>query len=466
MQFNPEPQTDTQQRRVLVVARHEFWSTVSRVGYIVTLIGMPIGLVLLTALPALSLALSGGPQSLTGLKDPDEITVIGLVDQASPAAASPKSIEWHNQDQQRAADEHSRGSQAPVKLDPTSWLDNRDRGGFQPAARVEIRLYPNEAAATQAVRTGEADAAWIFASDYWQDPAVAILIGRLSHTKWRVHPGHRAITRLVRTSIANRTALEQSHQQRLVKVLEAEYQVVGIEGEPEAEENKSQDSFTALLMPLAFGSFFALIIFVSSGYLLDSIGEEKETRILEILLASVTPEDLLLGKMLGLGAAGLLQTLLMALLGLGPLIILGSLTLGLGQLLSMFLCAALGYAMYASLMGATGAIASNRIEGRQTSAAWSITASLPFFLFPVFIAEGKQLAAVVLSLFPLTAPVAMILRLGVGTVPAWQLTFSLAAMTATAWLAWRFGSRVFRIAILMTGARPQLRTIWAWIRSG
>ncbi len=466
MQFSPEPELDNKLRRVLVVARHEFWSTVSRVGYIVTLIGMPIALVVITLLPALSIALSGGPQALTGLKDPDEVTVIGLVDEASPAAASPEAIAWHNQDQALAAEEKRALSESPSQVDPASWRDSRDRGGFQPDARVEVRRYSDEEAATQAVRTGEADAVWIFPSTYWRTPDVTILIGRTSPTKWRVHPGHRAIIRLARTSIAERTALDQASKDRLIKVLETEYKLVGLEGEADTDARTTRESFTALLMPAVFGSFFAFIIFVASGYLLDSVGEEKETRILEILLASVTPEDLLLGKMLGLGVAGLLQTLLMALLGLGPLIILGSLTLGLGQLLAMFVCAALGYAMYASLMGASGAIASNRIEGRQTSAAWTITASLPFFLFPVFIVEGEQLVAVVLSLFPLTAPVAMILRLGAGAVPAWQLMVSLATMTATAWLAWRFGSRVFRIAILMTGSRPPLRTIWSWIRTG
>ena len=65
-----------------------------------------------------------------------------------------------------------------------------------------------------------------------------------------------------------------------------------------------------------------------------------------------------------------------------------------------------------------------------------------------------------------TAPIAMTLRLGVGDVPGWQLTLSLLLMMGTAWLAWRAGSRVFRVAILMTGARPSLRRIWGWIRTG
>jgi ABC-2 type transport system permease protein len=243
-------------------------------------------------------------------------------------------------------------------------------------------------------------------------------------------------------------------------------EVVGLDGEPPPEATGGGEGFDETIraiVPILFASFFAMLIFVASGYLLDGVGEEKESRILEVLLASLTPEELLLGKMLGLGAAGLLQTAFFAVVGLGPLLFFGLLGIGVGKLILMLVCGLLGFAMYASLMGASGAVAGNRHEGRQISAVFTLTAASPMFVLPAFL-TGSSSVASGMSLFPLTAPIAMTLRLGVGEVPAWQVSASLVMMVVTAWLAWRVGSRVFRVAILMTGARPSLRQIWAWVR--
>jgi ABC-2 type transport system permease protein len=132
----------------------------------------------------------------------------------------------------------------------------------------------------------------------------------------------------------------------------------------------------------------------------------------------------------------------------------------------MGLCAILGFLMYASLMGASGAVAGNRHEGRQISVVWTLIAASPMFVLPAFMVGGGTPVAQAMSLFPLTAPIGMTLRLGVGDVATWQLVVSLVGMAATAWLAWRVGSRVFRVAILMTGARPSLRQIVRWMRDG
>jgi ABC-2 type transport system permease protein len=188
--------------------------------------------------------------------------------------------------------------------------------------------------------------------------------------------------------------------------------------------------------------------------------------VLEVLLSSVTPEELLLGKMLGLGAAGLLQTISFGLIGLGPLVVLGLSRMPGWGLLGMMGSSVLGFAEYASLMAASGAIAGNRHEGRQVSVVWTLIAMLPVFVLPMFLGRPDAPLPLALSLFPLTAPVALTLRLGLGTVPLWQAGLSMALMAGMAWLAWRLGSRVFRVGILMTGARPPLRQVWGWMRQG
>ena len=335
MPSTPDRSGSVGRRRVLTVAKRECLSTITRRGYILTLVLMPLLLVGLTLLPSLSVSLSGGPEALLGLNDPDELTVVGIVDLASPRAVDPDAVDWHNDDQVLARQEQRvlpawAIDDVPVFMQSHAPSANLDRGGFQPDARIELRLYPDEASATEAVRAQEADAAWVFPETYWETPRVRVLSAKSNPLNPGIHPGRRAAARLARASIANRAELDEPSKSRLLHVLDPEGKIVGLEGsETVAPEGEALlDEVLATLLPMLFAAFFSMLIFVASGYLLDGVGEEKESRILEILLASVTPEELLLGKMLGLGAAGLLQTLFFGLLGLIPLLLLGSISIG------------------------------------------------------------------------------------------------------------------------------------------
>jgi ABC-2 type transport system permease protein len=470
---SPVRQRSSIARRIATVGRREFVSTVSRTGYILTLILMPLLMLGLTLLPSIGVALSGGEEKLLGLKPPDELTVVGVVDLASPAVVDARWIDWHNEDQEAARRE---GREQPEWMQPALTLPPllggdpeaaaRDRGGLEPDALLELRYFADEAAGREAVRQGEISAAFILLADYRETSRSKVLIGKRSLLNPGIYPGHRAVARLVRKSLAAPHIADPQELERLIQVMQETEEVVGLDGEPPPEATGGGEGFDETIraiVPILFASFFAMLIFVASGYLLDGVGEEKESRILEVLLASLTPEELLLGKMLGLGAAGLLQTAFFAVVGLGPLLFFGLLGIGVGKLILMLVCGLLGFAMYASLMGASGAVAGNRHEGRQISAVFTLTAASPMFVLPAFL-TGSSSVASGMSLFPLTAPIAMTLRLGVGEVPAWQVSASLVMMVVTAWLAWRVGSRVFRVAILMTGARPSLRQIWAWVR--
>lgn len=470
---SPSRQRSSISRRIATVGRREFVATVSRKGYILTLILMPVLMLGLVLLPSIGVALSGGEEKLLGLKPPDELTVVGVVDLASPTVIDHRWIDWHNEDQKAARAE---GRQQPEWMRPKLTLPPmlggdadaaaRDRGGLEPDSLLELRHYPDEAAGRDAVRRGDASSAFILLADYRETSRAKVLIAKRSLLNPGIYPGHRAVARLVRKSLAAPYITDPRELDRLIQVMEETEEIVGVQGEPPPEAIDAREGFDETIraiVPILFASFFAMLIFVSSGYLLDGVGEEKENRVLEVLLASLTPEELLLGKMLGLGAAGLLQTAFFAVVGLGPLLFFGLLGIGMGKLVLMLACGLLGFAMYASLMGASGAVAGNRHEGRQISAVFTLTAASPIFVMPAFL-TGESSIASGMSLFPLTAPIAMTLRLGVGDVPAWQVVVSLVLMVGTAWLAWRVGSRVFRVAILMTGARPSLRQVWGWVR--
>ena len=463
-------------RKVAVVAEREFVSTVTRVGYVATLFLMPLLLLAISVLPAIGLALSGGPGKLLGLPDPDEEVRIAVVE--STSRIDDRWIGWHNTDQRAARSEGRMqpkdlsgalgGLRVPQALLGERLRDRRDRGGFDNDTVVSIARMPSRAEAEAAVADGGLAAAYVFGEDYLDSGHVAVLLPSSKRSISGLYPGHLAIARLLRHSIAARYIDDPALVERVVRIMEPVDEKIpsgGEAGEGTATAEGLDDAL-GMLLPLLFAAFFTMSIFVSSGYLLDGVGEEKESRILEVLLASVTPEELLLGKMVGLGAAGLLQAVFFAGLSLVPMMALGLFSIGPWAVAGMSVCGLLGYAQYAALMGASGAVAGNRHEGRQISAVWSLIAASPMFVLPVFMTEPSGPIAVALSLFPLTAPVAMTLRLGIDPVPGWQVAVGFLSMGVTAWISWRVGSRVFRVALLMTGSRPPLRRVWGWIRRG
>mgnify|MGYP000612990058 FL=1 len=426
-------------------------------------------------LPAIAVALAGGTSEIVGLKPPGEISLIGVVDLTARGVVDDAQIAWHNADQE-AADAEERqlpgseevlGDKLPEFLKDKQLTDRRDYGGFDEHWRIALQRYADVDVAREAVRSGEASAVYVLDADWMETAHVTALLPERGAMSRALYPGKVAVARMVRKSLAARFVTDDAVLERLVRVMETtDETVVATEGEDAEDDGPNGlDEGIAMILPVLFASFFSLSIFVASGYLLDGIGEEKENRVLEVLLASLTPEELLLGKMIGLGGAGLLQTSVLLVLGLIPMLAMGALSLGVATIAGMALCAALGYAEYASVMAASGAVAGNRQEGRQISAVFTLTASSPMFVLPVFLAAPDGAVSVFLSLFPPTAPMAMTMRLGLGDVPLWHVAVAVVGMAAAAWLSWRVGSRVFRVGILMTGARPPLRQIWAWIRT-
>ncbi|MCO4768476.1 MAG: ABC transporter permease [Deltaproteobacteria bacterium] len=460
-------------KRIATVAKREFIATVSRKGYIATLLLLPLLMAGIAVLPAIAIALAGGTSEIMGLQPPGEISVIGVVDGTGRDIVNDEFLAWHNADQRHAdaqerqlpGDEEVIGDKLPEFLKDKQLTDRRDYGGFDGDWRLELRRYDAEDTAREAILSGEAKAVYVFGPDWVETGAVLSLLPERGAMSVALYPGKVAVARLVRKSIAAPTMADKAMLERILRLMETTEETVrDPNAEPEDEGDSGLDKGIAMVLPVLFASFFSLSIFVASGYLLDGIGEEKENKVLEVLLASLTPEELLLGKIVGLGAAGLLQTSVMLVLGLIPMLAMGALSLGFWTIAAMALCAALGYIEYAAVMAASGAVAGNRQEGRQISAVFTLTASSPMFVLPVFMAAADGGVAVFLSLFPPTAPMAMTMRLGLGDVPGWQLAVSVLGMALCGWLSWRLGSRVFRVAILLTGARPPLRRIFEWMR--
>lgn len=233
-------------------------------------------------------------------------------------------------------------------------------------------------------------------------------------------------------------------------------------GEPISQQNP----FVVIFFPYIFGLLFIFSVFFTSGYLLQGISEEKENRVVEILLSSVSAGQLLAGKILGLGAAGLCQILIWLIsIKLFSYILsvnipaLSGLHIPYGLILFSLIYFILGYFLYASLFAVVGSVGTTARESQQLSSIFIVPALIPIWIAMVILTKPESAVAIVLSLFPFTAPVTAMILLPSGAMNIWQIILSLVILIASIIFCMWFGSRIFRASILMYGKRPGLAQI-------
>jgi ABC-2 type transport system permease protein len=212
---------------------------------------------------------------------------------------------------------------------------------------------------------------------------------------------------------------------------------------------------------------FYIVILGSASLLLSSVTKEKENRIIEILMVSATPRQLLMGKILGLGIVGLLQTVLWV--GTGYVLLQRS--------TSMFNLSAafklpvefliwgvvfflLGYAVYASLMAGLGALVPNMREASQATIVVISPLILPMFLMNILINAPHGSVSTALSIIPFTSPIVMMTRLSAGGVPWWQPLLAVLLLLITVVLVIRAVSGMFRAQTLLSGQPFKVQTFF------
>lgn len=235
----------------------------------------------------------------------------------------------------------------------------------------------------------------------------------------------------------------------------------------EIRDGGAAASAMRLLVPLVFMVLFLLSVLMSSGYLIQGTATEKENKVVEVLLASANPDEILAGKLLGLGAAGLLQIgvwLLMVLatgLGALPLLLASRMEVPWMALALAIPFFVLAFLFFGGLILGTGSLGSNMREAQQLAMVWSLTAALPMMLMAVLMKEPHGTVARVLTWVPFTAGPIVVLR--ASTDPEllrwWEIAGALAVLAASTWLGLQLGGRLFRIGLLNAGTRPRLREI-------
>ena len=227
-----------------------------------------------------------------------------------------------------------------------------------------------------------------------------------------------------------------------------------------------QGGFGNLIIPGVFSLLLALSIIFSSAYLLQGLGEEKENRLMEILLSSVSTRQLIIGKVLGIGAAGLVQVVVWV-ISIPLLLNLASSSIG-GfistiQIPANFLVLGvvyfiLGYSVVRRAFGRCRRHQHHRPGRRRDWPRYLPFSPLPrsgSILFALCLFPNSPVW-VVFSIFPFSAPVLVMLRLGMTGVPAWQLAASIAVLVLSIIGGLLLAAKLLRTYLLMYGKRPGL----------
>jgi len=236
-------------------------------------------------------------------------------------------------------------------------------------------------------------------------------------------------------------------------------------------DDQPSNPFSRILVPFIYGILFYIATFSSSSYLMQSLVEEKENRVMEVLGTSLPPGGLMLGKILGLGAVGLTQLTVWVSGGLLALGVAGQFVPDLAGvslpwptvalMIALFLPS---YLLFAASLATVGAMVTARQEGQQLAGIFSLLGALPSWFFALILTDPNGPLATGLSLFPYTAPMTLLLRQQTTALPAWQIPTSLALITlAAAGMIWLAG-RMLRYGMLRYGKRVGWRELGRALR--
>jgi ABC-2 type transport system permease protein len=248
----------------------------------------------------------------------------------------------------------------------------------------------------------------------------------------------------------------------LIRKLTARVEIKQIKLSEKGEESES--SFGETFAKSYIGLLMLIFMVLTSGQLLvRSMVEEKSNRVIEVLLSSCTPRDMMIGKILGLSGLGILQMLVYALMGVALALKTDMNLLQPEYFAFTLVYAILGYVFYAAIFVAAGSPATTEQEAQQITAYISMLMVTPFALMMLVMQNPNSLIVKVLSYIPLLTPSIMVLRISIQMPSMWEILATIVLMIiSTAVMMWIAG-KIFRIAILSYGKRPTLPELFRWI---
>jgi ABC-2 type transport system permease protein len=405
------------------IIRHEFILTAANKAYVILTILGPFLIFAITVLPSL---LSQDPGAIAAGKP---LALYGAPPEASAAlegAFSPMSIEIEKVDNEAAAKEAVlRGDRVGLLSIEAGWPGaEAGRAVWYSKSGSEVALYGTASAALEAA----AREARIKESGI--DPGI---VAQLLQA-----PG---------------------------------FEVIKLEAGGKETQAGMESFFEVLMTVMVFVMMIYMTVLLYGQMIGRSVVTEKTSKTVEIMLSSVTSRDLMFGKILGLGLAGLLQyaiwigMVLVLTMVLGPMFSIampsGLSMENMGWLVLFFV---LAFFLYSSAYAAMGAASED--EQHLGQMAWPLLIFLivPLVMIGSLTSNPDSGISVILSIFPLTSPIVMLIRILVSEPPVWQIVASLILLCLSVAGMAVFAAKIFRVGILMTGKRPSLKEVIKWVR--
>lgn len=313
--------------------------------------------------------------------------------------------------------------------------------------------FPDEAAAREALNTDQITAYYVIPSDY-------LATGEIEYYRPDFNPLS-ASGQFYLMQWVLRVNLLQGDMALAARIVQP-FEVRKAPLVPELA--RDEDNPLTYWVPYSVTMVYYIVILMSASFLLNSVTKEKENQVIEVLMTSMNPRDMLTGKIIGLGVVGLIQTALWVGTGYSLLRLSGRsvdvpfhFTLEPSFLVWGLIFFVLGYGVYASLMAALGALVPNLREASQATIVIIMPLIVPMFLLNILIELPHGAISTVMSIFPLTAPVVMMTRLSVGGVPFWHPILSVGLLGITVILIVRMAGRLFIAQTLLSGQSFNLK---------
>ena len=402
--------------KTYLIFKHEFLHAIKRVGFIVMTLIVPV----------LALLAIGAFELVTTLTEPSakEVTTVGYVDEVG------------------------------------IFSDQTDQG--------LIKLIPFESRedATQALVSRDVSEYIVIPSDYTSS-------GTIQRYTLAKELGIPSITAYLIDSFLAWNLLKDEVSPEIITSIVSPLNVEVTRLDENGAIAQEQGNIGNIIIPFIFAMLLSFALMLGSNSLISGLGEEKESRLIQVLLSSVSVRDLLIAKVLALGTAGLLQVLVW-LISLPLMLNLASSSFG-GflsdiQIPANFLVLGvvyfvLGYLLLAVLSVTLGGISSSTTDAQSLAMFYIMMLFVPLWLGGLLVSFPNNPIWVVLSIFPITAPVQTMLRLGVSDIPAWQIVISIAVLGLSVIVGLFLSIKIFRMFMLMYGKRPGLTEIIQVLKS-
>ena len=329
-----------------------------------------------------------------------------------------------------------------------------EKGDLFSDPHVEMKIFPDEQAARSALNAGQIQAFMLIPASYTSTFKVDYVFDK-------------PISSYIQSDLSGllKAGLMQGKTIKNLPAIErgTEFTFQTLDG----KKTSSQYDYLKVIVPIVAGMLFFVTVMMSGGYLLRAIVEEKESRTMEMMITSTSPTELIGGKIVGDLGIGLTQMFMWVLLtGVIAFIFRGKLTflehinLDWSYAAITILFMLLGFVFISALMGMLGATVTSSEESQQFMGLIVIPMMFPYYLANVFITSPNSIIPRILSFFPLSAPLAVPLRMSFTVVPTWEIVVSLVILLAfgigTIWLA----GKAFRLGMLSYEQKVPLKKLF------